>query len=123
MTAGFDPEAIVSSPAERAKQTAAAAREAAKFIAAVRFDERIYEASTQTLIGVLSELGSEGSALIVGHNPGMEGLIRALTGRSESMPTAALAVIDLAIDDWASIKPGSGKLMEIIRPKDEQKEA
>jgi phosphohistidine phosphatase len=117
---GFEPEAILSSPAERAKQTAAAAREAAGFAAGIRFDERIYEASTQTLINVLSELGSERSALIVGHNPGMEGLVRALTGRSESMPTAALAVIDLDIDDWASIKPGSGTLLEVIRPKDMQ---
>jgi hypothetical protein len=37
------------------------------------------------------------------------------------MPTAALAVIDLDIDDWASIKPGSGTLLEVIRPKDEQR--
>jgi len=56
--------------------------------------------------------------MIVGHNPGMEGLIRALTGELTSMPTAALAVIDLNIDEWSAIRPGSGKLVEVVRPKE-----
>jgi phosphohistidine phosphatase len=61
------------------------------------------------------------SAMLVGHNPGMEGLVRLLTGRSEEMPTAALAVIDLDIERWAEIDSGLGHLRRLIRPKDEMK--
>ena len=47
------------------------------------------------------------SAMVVGHNPGMEGFIRFLTGSLESMPTAALAVIDLDIATWSEIDSAS----------------
>jgi phosphohistidine phosphatase len=35
----------------------------------------------------------------------------------EKFPTAALAVIDLDIDDWAAIRPGSGRLAYFITPR------
>ncbi|MEP6704343.1 MAG: histidine phosphatase family protein, partial [Acidobacteriota bacterium] len=60
-----------------------------------------------------------GSAMIVGHNPGMEGFVRLLTGKLEPMPTAALAIIDLDISGWRQINDVLGKLRRIIRPKDE----
>ena len=59
--------------------------------------------------------------MIVGHNPGMEGFIRLLTGRLESMPTAALAIIDLDIASWSDINADRGTLRQVIRPKDEAK--
>ena len=43
------------------------------------------------------------SAMLVGHNPGIEGLIRFLTGKLEPMSTAALAIVDLDIDSWERI--------------------
>jgi len=55
--------------------------------------------------------------LLVGHNPGIEGFIRLLTDHLESMPTAALAVIDLDIDTWDSICDGCGQLRDVFRPK------
>ena len=57
--------------------------------------------------------------MIVGHNPGMEGFIRLLTGKMESMPTASLAIIDLDIARWEDIGSGHGTLRQVIRPKDE----
>ena len=56
--------------------------------------------------------------MIVGHNPGMEGLIRFLTGEIAAMPTAALAVIDLDIESWDELDHQSGKLVEVLRPKE-----
>jgi len=113
------PDIVVASPAARAASTAKLAAKAASFSRSLSFDERIYEASPQTLMEVMSELEPKAaSAMIVGHNPGMEGLIRALTGELTSMPTAALAVIDLNIDEWSAIRPGSGKLVEVLRPKE-----
>ena len=84
------------------------------------FDDRIYEASPQTLRQVVSKIDDKNnSAMIVGHNPGVEGFIRFLTGTLEPMPTAALAVIELNIESWSDIAANSGKLIKTIRPKDE----
>lgn len=112
------PEMIVSSPAKRAMHTAILVRESAGINPEVIFDERVYEASPQNLRQVISEFSNVcQTALIVGHNPGIEGLIRFLSGRIESMPTAALAVIDLDIESWSEIKADCGTLVEVIRPK------
>jgi phosphohistidine phosphatase SixA len=56
--------------------------------------------------------------MLVGHNPGFEGLVRALTGETHSMPTAALAVIDLQTDKWSEVNSASGNLRILIRPKE-----
>ena len=115
---GYVPKAIISSPARRARETAELIREHAAIGGEVRFDDRIYEASPNTLRQVASELGDElESAMVVGHNPGIEGFIRHLTGQIEPMPTAALAVIDLDIASWRKIGSDTGKIVTIIRPK------
>jgi phosphohistidine phosphatase len=113
---------ILSSPANRAKQTAIMVKEAAVFSAEIRYQEKVYEASPQTLLYVLGGLEDDfDSVLLVGHNPGMEGLIKVLTDSVQSMPTAALAQIDLNIENWREIAAGCGKLNFIIRPKEEMK--
>jgi len=119
---GLEPSTILSSPAQRAKQTAVLVKEASGFSHEIQFDDRIYEASPHNLAQVASEIDdTHASAMLVGHNPGMEGLIRYLTGCLEPMPTAALAVIGLNIDRWNEIDAGSGELRVVYRPKDEMK--
>lgn len=116
------PDIVVSSPAARARSTAELVAEASGFPAQLKFDERIYEASPQMLRQVVSELDEDaGSAMIVGHNPGIEGFVSYLTGSSERMPTAALAHIRLNIDRWADVDSGCGELQAVLRPKDEMK--
>ena len=115
----FDPEIIISSPAMRAKQTAGLVKESAGFRAAVKFDERIYEASPLRLLEVVSDIEDHyDSAMIVGHNPGFENLVRILTGKIETMPTATLAVVDLEIDLWNEVHSETGDLRKIFRPKE-----
>ncbi|HTH52269.1 MAG TPA: hypothetical protein VL501_10065, partial [Pyrinomonadaceae bacterium] len=62
------------------------------------------------------------SVMLVGHNPGMEGLVRVLTNRIEPMPTAAVAIIDLPIEHWKDLAPGTGVLRAVFRPRDEMGE-
>ena len=121
-TRGALPDVIISSPAKRAMQTAILATEASGSHAAIQYDERIYEATVQTLVSVVSQIDDKfESALIVGHNPTMEGLINYLTGILEPMPTAALASIALDIDSWSNLAPKCGSLKFLIRPSEEMK--
>lgn len=113
------PGAIVSSPAMRAKQTAELVREAGGFEREITFNERIYEASVGTLVSVIAEFDDNNdSALLVGHNPGAEGLIYYLTGKIAPMPTAGLAIVELNIESWSEAD-GGGTLKQVIRPKEE----
>ena len=116
---GLSPASIMSSPAVRAAETAMAVKNAAMFDAEIVFDPGIYEASPNDLRKVVLEM-DEGveTAMIVGHNPGLEGFIYYLTGGMEPMPTAALAVIELDTK-WSEIEEGAGRLATVIRPKDE----
>src|SRR5947209_17764709 len=50
------PDLILSSPAERARQTTALVMEAAQFSAELRYDERIYEASAARLLEIIYQI-------------------------------------------------------------------
>jgi len=57
-------------------------------------------------------------ALMIGHNPGFEGLLISLTDRAARLPTAALACIDLDIKEWRDVAPRCGELRWLVTPKD-----
>lgn len=115
---GIVPGSIICSPAKRARQTAELVGETGG-LQTPTFDERIYAASPLILLDLLRETAARTeSVMIVGHNPGLGDLVRILTGRSETLPTAALVRIDLGPEDWPEIDPGSGELAFIVRPKD-----
>jgi len=115
----LQPKLILSSPAERAKQTAILIKENAQIGGEIRYDERIYEASPSRLLEVISEQSDKIQlVMIVGHNPGLEGLLKILTDEIQPMPTAALAVIDLKISKWSGISSSTGNLRMLIRPKE-----
>jgi phosphohistidine phosphatase len=121
---GLQPQIIVSSPAKRAKQTAVLVKEIAEVSKPVKFDERIYEASPHALFNLIREFDEKWeSILIVGHNPGFENLVRMLTGEAVAMPTAALARINLDIENWHDLETNSYELEFLIRPKEEMKKS
>jgi phosphohistidine phosphatase len=117
---GLVPQAIVSSPALRARETAEAAAAAAGYSGVILFDASVYEASPNDLRKIIAGFDNSWSAaMLVGHNPGMEGIVYYLTGHVEPMPTAALAIIELEIDKWAELDEGMGRLDTVIRPREE----
>lgn len=116
---GFKVDSIVSSPAKRAEQTAVLVKEAARINGEIAFNEKIYEASPHRLLKIVCELdNTTETVMLVGHNPGFENLVKILTGKTEPMPTAALAVIDLNIENWKETSAGCGTLRDLIRPKE-----
>lgn len=113
----FQIDLIISSPARRARQTAILVKEIAHINGEIEYDDRIYEASPPRLLEVISEIAeNHESAMLVGHNPGLEGFVKLLAGEIQPMPTAALAVIDLKIEKWNEITADCGTLRTLLRP-------
>jgi phosphohistidine phosphatase len=122
---GCRPDALYVSPAVRARQTAERfCREAGIELDAVRWCPGIYEADLADLLAVVAEAAETVSArvLLIGHNPGLETLLRWLCpnpsppGGSKLMPTAALVRIGLG-GDWTNPRPGSGRVLSHVTPR------
>ncbi|MDE2663804.1 MAG: histidine phosphatase family protein [Gemmatimonadota bacterium] len=113
------PDRIVSSTAVRARTTAELA--AAEFGEAVEIETThdLYGASPDGYIEVAEAMGGTGERLmLVGHNPGITSLVWHLTGEGEYMPTAALAAVELDIEDWSELGSARrGRLAGLWRPK------
>jgi len=108
---------VLSSTALRARETTALVLTAADCVAEVRYDQRIYEASRQQLLEVITEIGDDKSGiLLVGHNPGLEDLLQHLTDRSAPMATATLAKIDLTVTEWTKVAGPTGQLAWLVKP-------
>jgi phosphohistidine phosphatase len=113
---GFAPDAIVASPAKRVVETLAALAEGYGALDPA-FDQRIYNASLGTLFEVVRAADDGAQALLlVGHNPGLQLLLLDLTrGRiGEHFPTAALAIVDIAVASWADAGAHSSDLVNLI---------
>ena len=108
------PDRIFSSTAARALATADRVAEGCGYAGEIRTSRRLYLADCLQLLEPLAELdGACGSVLIVAHNPGLEELVRLLTGRSRPLSTASLARVHLPIEGWGQLRPGvSGKLVD-----------
>ena len=112
------PDLILSSCAVRARDTIDIMWRSAMRGSELRFDERIYGASLDQLLEVITQIDKDAqSALLVGHNPGLEELLHALTGKTETMPTAALAKITFKTSAWGKTIEG-GALNWVVKPKD-----
>ena len=110
---------VLCSPAVRARETAELVLAAAEVTANVRYDQRIYEAGPRQLLEVISEVEEDKSGvLLVGHNPVMEELLRALTGRGEPMTTGTLARIDFDFDEWSRVTEDTGGLKCMVKPNE-----
>jgi len=124
---GLVPSLILSSPAVRARETALRVCKALdKKKKEIRFNPRLYEADREALLSLLSACTDAGPILLlVGHNPGLEDLLRYLTDgnldgqddQGKLLPTAALARLEMP-DDWNRLESGSALLLGLIRPKE-----
>jgi len=113
------PDLVLSSPAIRARETIEIVMKAAKLAVELRYDQRIYEASPVQLLEVISQIEEDKkSALLVGHNPGLEDLLHVLTGHAEHMSTACLAKIDLKANKWSKSLSEKGSLDWIVTAKE-----
>lgn len=122
---GMIPHLVVSSPAQRARDTALKVCKCLDLPKKnIVWDADIYEADLRALLGVLARVPADVQAvLLVGHNPGLEELLRHLAGGDidepedgKLLPTATLARLEMP-DDWAELAPGGASLIALVRPR------
>jgi len=92
----------VVSPARRARSTWELVGAELDAPPPIQIDDRVYAASEQELLTVVRGLADDlGTVVLVGHNPGLQQLVSALTDASAALPTSALAVIGMP-GTWAA---------------------
>jgi phosphohistidine phosphatase len=120
------PDAVLCSPARRARDTLAAVRDA--FPAAdLRCEEALYGASLDALRALAARLPEPAqTVLLIGHNPGFLEFAWFLA-RPEDLsaqpifakfPTGGVAAFALPIAAWADLAGGCGRLLAAFTPKD-----
>ena len=130
------PDAVLVSPAARARQTWEIAWEAMKDLAPKHLVPRprvellpeLYGADPAQLLETIrgASVTDPARLMVVGHNPGMHELALALTdggdaaGRralADNLPTSGLAVFDFATNDWNDVAFRRGRLVLFVSPK------
>jgi phosphohistidine phosphatase len=114
------PELILSSTAKRAKSTAKKAAKAMGYKGEIRYDKSLYLAQPSAYLQILQTSATEQTrVMLVGHNPGLENLIQTMTGKVQSLPTAALAEIRLDIESWQNLQSDTtGELVHLWLPRE-----
>ena len=129
------PEVVLVSTAVRAQQTWEIARDAMKEAVQgrppqpqVELLDELYGAEPAQLLRIirLAEVTDPARLMLIGHNPGMHELALMLTGSGDAaakqalqdnLPTAGLAILDFAIDDWSEVTFRGGKLVRFTSPR------
>ena len=120
---GLWPDRILSSTATRAASTirrvVQASAEPQRNAERVEFHRALYTFEAGEVVDAVRAMGrDEESLMIVGHNPGLENLVRYLSGEHRRFPTAALARIELSIDGWDRLDRGTGTLRGLWLPRE-----
>jgi phosphohistidine phosphatase len=106
----------VVSPARRARDTWDLVAAELDTPPGTRIDDRMYGASGQGLLSIVRDLSDDiDTAVLVGHNPGIEDLASFLLGEMSRMKTSALAVITIA-GSWSTAGHHSATLRASGRP-------
>ena len=122
---GLRPDILIASPAARTLQTATLICKALQLPPEqIVQEEHLYLADLVTLLDVIRQLpASAHSAVLIGHNPGLETLLANLAGADiphpadgKLLPTAALAHLQFA-SDWQRQGAGQARLVELVRAR------
>lgn len=117
------PQRILSSSSVRTRQTVELFVEASGCEASVEYLRTLYLAEPRAYIDAVSKHAAGATrVMVVGHNPGLEDLVRELTGEVVSLPTAALVECALPLETFESAVSAPvprAELRRIFRPKDD----
>lgn len=121
------PELTLVSTARRTRETWALLAADWPSVPKHVFDERLYETTAEELLRVVKSCAvATRRLMLVGHNPSLHELALLLARRVASpehdalarkFPTAALAVIEFAVERWQDVEPNSGNLVRFLTPR------
>ena len=122
------PDLVICSPARRTRHTLAEVEPVLGRDVTVRIEPAVYEGGAGALVDLIgSTPDSASSIMLIGHNPSLQDLAvslvvagdPALLARlAEKFPTGALAVIGVPLDAWRDLGEGSGRLEELVLPRE-----
>jgi phosphohistidine phosphatase len=114
------PQLILASPAKRVSQTVDGMQGKMDFKGKVEYVDSLYLAEPSAYLTTLRDIPDNFErVMVVGHNPGLEGLLQILSGQVESLSTAALAYLVLPIEHWSDLNESiHGELVERVKPRD-----
>jgi len=113
-------DALVSSPAKRAKKTCIAfAKEFEYDKDDIRFEEKLYEAGTEDFLEVVKGLKNKwNDVAIFSHNPGITYFANTLTStRIDNMPTCSIFSVKIKTDSWKDIDSAEKEFWFFDYPK------
>ena len=118
---GAVPEAILASPALRAKETAEAAARAMNFGGKIHLERALYDAPGDAWLAALRALPEAcGAVLVVAHSPGIAEAAALLCSASRGafdIPTAGMLAFESAVDRWRDLGERTASLRWFLRPK------
>jgi len=119
------PDRVIVSSAQRTRETWEHMAGAFSTGLPVGYEDRLYDAGTDTILAVIKATDRSASALmVIAHNPGLYDTARLLLGHrggdahqlDDGLPTSGLLVIDFAEDDWRKLAARSGRLKGFVSP-------
>ncbi len=113
------PQLILSSTAVRARQTAELVTAACSFSGEIRYLDYFYLAEPAAYLRGLTEVPDDlERVMVIGHNPGLEGLLQILSGRIEALPTGTIAYLSLPVSTWRDLHEDTeAELLELLIPR------
>ena len=118
LEAAGPPDLIISSTAQRARETAEGVAESMSPAVDITYAEDLYLAPPSALTRVLGTTPSSVQfAVVIAHNPGVEEWATSLSGARLTMPTAAVVELQLRIPRWNAITDGCAELKWMVVPR------
>ena len=116
---GWAPALVLSSDSTRTRQTLKRMLPELAAPPAVRWLPDFYHGGANDLLEAMAALPEEsGTVLALGHNPGWENAVRAMTGETRRLTTANAALLQ-AEGSWADLAhPMAWQLVAVVRPKE-----
>jgi phosphohistidine phosphatase len=129
---GYGPDLILSSTSQRTRETVELVSDELSGKRRVDYLEALYLAEPEVMLSIIRLAPDKmKSVMVVGHNPGLEQVASLLAREpvkrkerdrfdliEEKFPTAALAVLDFDVERWRDAVPGTGALVDFVRPRD-----
>jgi phosphohistidine phosphatase len=119
------PGVVLCSSSLRTRQTLAAILPALGDALEIRIERALYGAGAAELLDRLRQVSNKASsAMLIGHNPGIQDLALALAaggpalgGLREKFPTGALATVELDVERWRDIDIDNGTVTALVTPR------